>query len=139
MAALLDVIGDASARIVTGPMTPRSSGMPGDAKVAGSRHAASGDHSVRMTDLQTGWSVVGNDGRRLGEVLDVGRNYVLVSTGRLSENLHVPASAIANVDRETVQLNVSEREAASMGWAQPPRGEDAAATDEGEGELHRHV
>ena len=27
---------------------------------------------MRMTDLQTGWAVVGNDGRRLGTVHEVG-------------------------------------------------------------------
>ncbi len=92
---------------------------------------------MRMTDLQQGWTVLGNDGRRVGDIREVGQNYVLVSTARLSGNLHVPASAIANVDRDQVQLNVSAGQAASMGWEQPPRDED---TPEGEAsDLHRHV
>lgn len=92
---------------------------------------------MRMTDLQPGWAVVGNDGHRLGDIRHVGQNYVLVSTARMSADLHVPASAIANVDRDVVHLNLSAREAGSMGWEQPPRDEDAPTTDEPD--LHRHV
>lgn len=92
---------------------------------------------MRMSDLKAGWSVVGNDGGHLGDVREVGQNYVLVSTGRMSEPLHVPASAIGNVEGEVVHLNVSAREAGAMGWQQAPRGEDAPTTDEAD--LHRHV
>ncbi len=92
---------------------------------------------MRMTDLQPGWTVLGNDGRRVGDIREVGQNYVLVATSRLAGDLHVPASAIANVDRDAVHLNVPAAQAASMGWDQPPRGEDAP---EGEAsDLHRHV
>ena len=92
---------------------------------------------MRMTDLRPGWSVVGNDGRRLGTMREVTQNYILVSTGAMSQDLHVPASAIANVDREVVHLNLSVREAVAMGWEQPPREDD---TLEGqEPDLHRHV
>jgi hypothetical protein len=90
-----------------------------------------------MVDLQPGWAVVGNDGRNLGQIRYVGQNYFLVATAMLSGNLHVPASAIANVERAVVHLNVSAREAGSMGWDQPPRDEDAPVTDDAD--LHRHV
>jgi hypothetical protein len=90
-----------------------------------------------MTDLQPGWAVVGNDGNRLGDIREVGQNYVLVATTMFSTNLHVPASAIANVDRDVIHLNVSAREAGSMGWEQPPRDQDAPVTDDAD--LHRHV
>jgi hypothetical protein len=92
---------------------------------------------VRMSDLKAGWDIVGNDGGHLGQIREVGQNYVLVSTGRMSEPLYVPASAIANVERDVVHLNVSEREAGAMGWEQPPREEDAPTTDEAD--LHRHI
>lgn len=91
---------------------------------------------MRMTDLKAGWAVVGNDGRRLGTIREVSQNYVLVSAG-MSGALHVPASAIGNVEHEVVHLNVATREAESMGWDQPPRGEDPLEADEQE--LHRHV
>ena len=92
---------------------------------------------MRMTDLRAGWVVAGNDGRRLGTIREVSQNYVLVSTSRLSEDLHVPVSAIANVEGEVVHLNLSMHEAESMGWAQPPRDEDALEAQDPD--LHRHV
>ncbi len=89
---------------------------------------------MRMTDLKPGWAVVGNDGDRLGTVKDVGQNYVLISP----DELYVPASAIANVDSEVIQLNVTKRDAGQMGWQQPPRGDDPLETSP-EPDLHRHV
>jgi hypothetical protein len=93
---------------------------------------------MRMTDLKSGWAVLGNDGRRLGTVKDVGRNYVLTSRGGRSADLYVPASAIANVRDEALHLNLTKRDAEEMGWEQGPRDPDALETAP-EGDLHRHV
>lgn len=89
---------------------------------------------MRMTDIQPGWAVVGNDGDRLGTVKDVGQNYVLISP----DDLYVPASAIANVADEVIQLNVPRRDAGQMGWQQPPRSPDELETSP-EPDLHRHI
>ena len=83
---------------------------------------------MRMTDLETGWSVVGNDGRRIGSVREVGQHFIEVSTGRFSGTLFVPASAIANVERKTVQLNLAHDEVGAMGWEQRPRSPDQLQT-----------
>ena len=93
---------------------------------------------MRMVDLKPGWTVVGNDGGRLGTIKDVGQNYVLTSRTGLPGDLYVPASAIANVENEVVHLNLPLRDARRMGWQQPPRGDDALETTP-ETELHRHV
>ena len=90
-----------------------------------------------MADLKPGWTVVGNDGRHVGEVVEVGQNYLLTSAG-LANDLYVPASAIANVEHEVVHLSVPQRDASEMGWEQPPREDDAPATSP-ETDLHRHV
>ncbi len=92
---------------------------------------------MRMTDLRAGWAVMGNDGRQLGTIRDVGQNYFLVSTAMLSDDLHVPASAIANVEHEVVHLTVRTSDAAAMGWDQAPRDEDVP--EEQQSDLHRHV
>jgi hypothetical protein len=92
---------------------------------------------MRMADLKPGWAVVGNDGRRVGAVREVGQNYLLTSTGLASE-IYVPASAIANVEHEVVHLSVSKRDVAEMGWEQPPRDDDAPQTSPAT-DLHRHV
>ncbi len=93
---------------------------------------------MRMANLQVGWSVVGNDGRRLGAIREVGQNYVLVGRWGFGRDLYVPSSAIANVENETVYLNLPKQQAADMGWEQPPRSEDELETRP-ESDLHRHV
>jgi hypothetical protein len=93
---------------------------------------------MRMRELMPGWAVVGNDGRRLGTVKDVGQNYVLTSRGGGARDLYVPASAIANVRDQTVHLNLAKREADEMGWEQGPRDVDVLETGPA-GDLHRHV
>jgi hypothetical protein len=91
---------------------------------------------MRMADLKPGWTVVGNDGHRVGSVRDVGQNYIHTSTG-LASDIYVPASAIANVDNEVVHLSVPQAAVADMGWNDPPRDDDAPAPPESD--LHRHV
>jgi hypothetical protein len=91
-----------------------------------------------MADLKPGWMVVGNDGRRVGAVRDVGQNYMLTSSTGLASDIYVPASAIANVEHEVVHLSVAQRDVAEMGWEQPPRYDDAPAAS-AETDLHRHV
>ena len=93
---------------------------------------------MRMADLKPGWAVVGNDGRHVGSVRDVGQNYVLASTGAVTSNVYIPASAIANVEHETLHLSVAQRDVAGMGWGQPPRDDDSPL-ESPEGDLHRHV
>jgi hypothetical protein len=94
---------------------------------------------MRMADLQTGWSVLGNDGRQLGAVQRVGQNYLVVSRGVFAADLYVPASAIANVEHEAVHLNLAKRDAEGMGWEQPPREPDASEPAGEADDLHRHV
>ncbi len=93
---------------------------------------------MRMTELKRGWQLVGNDGRRLGTIRDVGQNFVVVSRFGFSGDLYVPASAIANVENGVVHLNLAKSEAEAMGWEQPPREPDDLETDPGS-DLHRHV
>jgi len=53
---------------------------------------------------------------------------VRVSGGFFSSDIYVPASAIANVESETVHLNLSNSEVDTMGWHQPPRSSDELQT-----------
>jgi hypothetical protein len=86
---------------------------------------------MRIADLQPGWDVVTNDGHRLGKIREVGQHFVEVSGGFLSSALFVPSSAIANVEDQTVYLNVANGEVDAMGWGQPPRlADDLRTTDE---------
>jgi len=83
---------------------------------------------MRIADLKPGWDVVANDDHRVGRVRDVGQHYIEVSPGHFSALLYVPASAIANVESETVHLNVARSEVDGMGWEQPPRSPDELQT-----------
>ena len=83
---------------------------------------------MRITDLKPGWDVITNDDHRIGRIREVGQHYVKVSGGAFSADLFVPASAIANVESETVHLNLANSEIAAMGWQQPPRSSDELQT-----------
>ncbi len=93
---------------------------------------------MRMTDLKPGWTVVANDGQRLGTVEEVGQNYVRTSQHRSSADLYVPASAIANVTDGVVHLSVTLPDAREMGWEEAPRTDDTLETSP-EADLTRHV
>ena len=93
---------------------------------------------MRMTDLQAGWLVVGNDGGRVGTVKDVTQNYIVTADPVSSNDLFIPASAVANILDGVIQLNIAQRDVRHMGWHQGPRDDDALQV-EPEGDLHRHI
>ncbi len=83
---------------------------------------------MRIADLQPGWDVVTNDGHRLGRVREIGQHFLEVSGGLFSTTLFVRASAIGNVQNETVHLTIANDQVDSMGWQQPPRTSDELHT-----------
>jgi hypothetical protein len=83
---------------------------------------------MRIADLKPGWHVVTNDGHRMGTIRQVGQQFVEVSGGYFSSPIYVPASAIANVENQTVHLNLARSEADVMGWQQRPRTSDQLRT-----------
>jgi len=83
---------------------------------------------MRVADLQPGWNVLTNDGHKLGTVREVGQHFVEVSGGFFSSTLFVPASAIGNVDDETVYLNLAQGEIDATGWSKRPRSSDELKT-----------
>jgi hypothetical protein len=93
---------------------------------------------MRMTDFRAGWIVMGNDGRRVGTVKSVGQSYILTSRPGFAADMYVPVSAIANVENETIYLNVTQPDSGKMGWEQEPRQEDELESGP-ESDLHRHI
>ncbi|MGH2394698.1 MAG: hypothetical protein ACRDGH_14615 [Candidatus Limnocylindria bacterium] len=83
---------------------------------------------MRIADLRPGWDVLTNDGHRLGTVREVGQHFVEVSGGLFSASLYVPASAIGNVENETVHLKFAQGEVDATGWRSPPRTSDELQT-----------
>jgi hypothetical protein len=92
------------------------------------RVAQGAGSDMRIADLKAGWDVVANDGRRIGKVQEVGQHFVKVSPGIFTASIYVPASAIANVEHQTVHLNLASGEVGGMGWQQPPRSPDDLQT-----------
>ncbi len=83
---------------------------------------------MRITDLKPGWAVITNDGHRIGKIREVGQHFLKVSGHPFAPDLFVPSSAIANVEHESVHLNVATGEVDAMGWNEPPRMPDALLT-----------
>lgn len=83
---------------------------------------------MRIGDLKPGWDVVTNDGHRLGRIREVGQYFVEVDAGLFSATLFVPASAIGNVENDTVHLNLAHSEVDATGWQQAPRSPDELHT-----------
>jgi hypothetical protein len=92
---------------------------------------------MRVREFQAGWAVVGNDDQRLGTVKHVGQNYIRTSRPGFSADLYVPVSFIANVENQTIHLNITRHDSEQMGWEQVPRDDELEAGPESD--LHRHV
>jgi hypothetical protein len=83
---------------------------------------------MRMGDIRSGWEVLTNDGHRLGTIREVGQHFLKVSGSRFGGAIFVPSSAIANVEHESVHLNIAAGEVDAMGWQQRPRTSDDLRT-----------
>jgi uncharacterized protein (TIGR02271 family) len=78
---------------------------------------------TEMQQIQPGWAVYGSDDQKIGDVNQVGPNYVLVTKGLIFlKDLYIPFDEISNVDpdRQSAFLDVAKDEVESMGWDQIP-------------------
>ncbi len=74
-----------------------------------------------MQGIQPGWTVYGSEGDKLGEVSDVGTNYITVSKGWLfTTDIYIPISAIASSEQDGIFLTIPKDQVESMGWDTPP-------------------
>ena len=77
--------------------------------------------TMNIDQIQNGWDVYGSDGEKVGDVDEVGPNYVLVQKGMFfTKDLYVPTSAITDIEDDRVTLNVTKDQVESMGWDEPP-------------------
>ncbi|MBA2362410.1 MAG: DUF2171 domain-containing protein [Chloroflexia bacterium] len=69
--------------------------------------------------IQNGWDVYGSDGDKIGDVGNLGPNYVLVMKGFLfTKDIYIPTSAITGIEHDRVYLNIAKDQVDSMGWDQ---------------------
>lgn len=70
-----------------------------------------------------GLDVLGSCGNKIGEVVDVRDDHLVVEKGFLvPEDIYVPKSAIAGTDDHHVTLNVTREVSEASGWEKDPEG-----------------
>jgi uncharacterized protein (TIGR02271 family) len=72
--------------------------------------------------FRTGADVYGSDGQKVGDISDVGPNYLHVTTGflGLGGDLYIPFDAVSRTEDDKVYLNVPKDRVSAMGWTQKP-------------------
>lgn len=80
-------------------------------------------------DIAEGTDVYGSDGDKVGSVVAVQSNYVVVEKGFFfPTDYYIPTSAITSYDDGKIYLSVTKDQALNEGWDVEPTG-DLAATD----------
>ncbi len=80
--------------------------------------------TMDMSSIRAGWDVYGSDGEKIGDVGDVGSNYLMVTKGFLfTKDIYIPTSAITSIDGDRVYINVAKDQIDGMGWDQAPAGD----------------
>jgi len=70
---------------------------------------------------EVGLDVVGSCGHKIGEIVDVRPDHLVVEKGFLvPEDVYVPKSAIAKADDHHVTLKVSREQSEHSGWERDP-------------------
>ena len=75
----------------------------------------------RTAQIARGWSVVGSDGARIGEVADTREDHIVVTSGTLfKHDLYIPIDHLAQAGHGTVAVSVPAGEVDGEGWRFPP-------------------
>lgn len=76
---------------------------------------------MEVDDIARGWSVYTEDGKRIGDVVEVHPHYMLVSRGVLVvRDIYVPRYAVAAVENRKVVLAITDERLRKMNWTAPP-------------------
>ncbi len=77
--------------------------------------------SMDISQIQSGWDVYGSDGDKIGDVNEVGSNYVLVTKGLLfTKDVYIPTSTITGIEHDRVYVNFTKDQVDTLGYDQPP-------------------
>lgn len=76
--------------------------------------------------IATGMTVFGADRRKIGKVVEVHQDYIVVEKGFFFPADHfIPIAAIARMGEDKLYLSVTKDDALHQGWDQQPRATDA--------------
>lgn len=79
------------------------------------------DRTTDQFQFREGSTVYGADGDKVGKIIAVGPQYVVVEKGFFfPSDYYIPTNAIASVDGDDVYLNVTKDDALNSGWNQQP-------------------
>jgi hypothetical protein len=79
--------------------------------------------TVDVDKIRTGWHALDVRGEKIGDVAEVGSNYLLVVKGLfLPTDLYIPLSRVTLLDEanSTFEVNVPKDKLEAMGWQNPP-------------------
>jgi len=83
-----------------------------------------------MQYVQSGATVYGSDGDKIGDVAEVGPNYILVQQGWLfTKDIYIPLSAVSGADNDGITLNITKPQVSNMGWDSAPMEETTTSTN----------
>lgn len=98
----------------------------------GAPDADSDEHGGLDREVQQGASVLCKNGEKIGEVVDVEKDYLVVEQGFfIPRDIYIPASIIARHDGNNLYLTMTMEEFDKVDWSQEPEadnGGDAPAT-----------
>ena len=84
----------------------------------------------RTPGLATGMTVIGSDNGKIGKIVEVARDYIVVEKGFFFPSDHfIPVGAIASVGGDEVYLGVTKDEALHQGWDRQPLATDTGYDD----------
>jgi uncharacterized protein (TIGR02271 family) len=88
-------------------------------------------HNTYTTQIETGTSVYGSDGEKIGDVAEVSNDYFVIEKGFIfTTDLFVPMSAISGVDDDGVRLSMTKDQVESSDWSEAPIAGAAYDTDD---------
>ena len=88
--------------------------------------------TIDVDKIRTGWTAFDVRGEKIGDVAEIGSDYVLVVKGLfLPTDLYIPLARVTTLDeaQSTFEVNVPKEKVEAMGWQNPPTDGSWDATD----------
>jgi len=79
--------------------------------------------TMNVDRIQAGWNAYDAEGEKIGDVIEVGSNYVLVQKGWfMPQNVYIPLSSVTSIDEANANfsVDVTKDNVESRGWDSPP-------------------
>ena len=85
--------------------------------------------NTTINQIQTGASVYGSDGEKIGDVAGIANDYFVIEKGFIfTTDLFVPLSAVAGVDDDGIRLTMTKDQVEDEDWSEAPVASGADAS-----------